>query len=125
MPSKDRHTLSRLRQGGRTRSEAEHLVRRKRGAAAADGEMDGALAGVDRITLRVVGIRCQRVGGKRAPNRVGAFVVVLVSADHDVDVVAVEQWQPVLPNAEVCTVDVIGGRYSVWCMHTTVQSIAR
>jgi hypothetical protein len=68
----------------------EHLVRRDRRASAADDQVNGALAGVDVIRLRVDRIRRQRVGRQGAPNRVGAFVVMLMSADHEVDAKAVE-----------------------------------
>jgi hypothetical protein len=39
-----------------------------------------------------------------------AFVVVLVAADHQVDLVAVEQRQPLLADTQVGAVGVIGRR---------------
>src|SRR6476659_6505418 len=39
-----------------------------------------------------------------------AFVVVLMPADDEVDVEAVEKWQPVLPDAEVGSVGAVARR---------------
>src|ERR1700761_1728056 len=79
----------------------EQGVRRCRGATTADDDVHGALAGVDDPGTGFDGYRHSGFAVQCSAHRMRAFIVMLVAAYHQVDLIAVEQRQPLLADTQV------------------------
>ena len=88
----------------------EQLVRWDRRAATADDHVHCPLGRVDQVGGGCGRNRRQSGVGLPAAQRMRALIMVLVSAHHEIDAVFVEQRDPLLADAEVRAIELVGGR---------------
>src|ERR1700759_3665659 len=84
----------------------EQGVRRCCGPTPADDDVHSALAGVDDPAVGFDRYWHSGFAVHRSPQRMRAFIVMLVTAYHQVNLVAVEQCQPFLADTQVGAVGV-------------------
>jgi hypothetical protein len=88
----------------------EKLIGRAGRPATAQDHMHRTSAGIYDIGSHAGGLRRQRSACVVAADRVRTLIVMLVPADHQVDLIAVEQRQPFFANAEIRAVELVGSR---------------